>query len=426
MRRTPYSARRTPHAVLHTAHSGRRTPHASALTLVEVLMSMLVTGIGILGVVALLPLAFVRAVQATNLTNATILRYNAESTLDLNPVNFAYIYPFWSPNTNYVVGQYVVPNTISGGNNHYFECTTAGTSGAGTNPAWVLGGNTTDGTVNPVTWTDQGVQDHYVIDPLGAALIGNQLGNNAPAAVPAGRQSITRFGGGTGGGALSATVAAQTVSLPDSWVEQARAPVTAGAAPVTSVTFVPVNAPTLTMGVSDPPWRVVLVDSKGKLSETRILTSISGTTLNWDPAQPLPANFTPAQARVEINENRYNWMLTVLRSASGQATVTVTAFFHRPLVTQDEQVFQATGSDGVSTPFTVFYGGTKPALKKGGFLFDVSFGRWYRILNVTNDTGSQMSVFVDQSRAQADVLVSQTFGAVFMRGVVDVYPIGTE
>ena len=62
----------------------------SGLTLVEVLMSLMVTGIGILGVVALLPLAYVRAIQATNLTNATILRFNAESTVKLNTTNFEY------------------------------------------------------------------------------------------------------------------------------------------------------------------------------------------------------------------------------------------------------------------------------------------------------------------------------------------------
>ena len=48
-------------------------------------MSLMVTGIGILGVIALLPLAFVRAVQATNLTNGTILRYDTESMIDFNP-----------------------------------------------------------------------------------------------------------------------------------------------------------------------------------------------------------------------------------------------------------------------------------------------------------------------------------------------------
>jgi type II secretory pathway pseudopilin PulG len=400
----------------------------SGLTLVEVLMSLMVTGIGILGVVALLPLAYVRAIQATNLTNATILRFNAESTVKLNTTNFEYIYPVWTQNTNYAAGQNVIPNPAANGNTHYFQSTAAGTSG-GTTPTWVLGGNTPDGTL---TWVDQGVLDHYVIDPLGAALIGNQLGNGAPAIVPAGRQSITRFGGGNAGAALSQAVAAQTVTLPDSWVEQARSAVTPGAAPTTSVTFVASNAPSLTMGAADPPWRVVLTDGTGKLSETRILTSIAGTTLNWDPAQPLPSYFTPAQARVEINEGRYNWMLTVVKSSSGVASVTVTAFFHRSLTTTDEQVFQASGADGVVTPFTVYYSGTKPFVKKGGFLFDISFGRWYRILNVTNDTGSQMFVYVNQSRSQSDVLAGeqagagQNFGAVFLRGVVDVYPIGTE
>ena len=69
----------------------------AGLTLVEVLMSMLVTGIGILSVIVLFPLAFVRAVQATNLTNGTILRYNAESLFDADPTDLVYIYPFWEP-----------------------------------------------------------------------------------------------------------------------------------------------------------------------------------------------------------------------------------------------------------------------------------------------------------------------------------------
>jgi hypothetical protein len=110
-------------------------------------------------------------------------------------------------------------------------------------------------------------------------------------------------------------------------------------------------------------------------------------------------------------------------SGGGSSNVEVTVFFHRPLVATDEQVFQATGVDGVQTPFTISYSGTKPFIKKGAFLFDAYFGRWYRILNITNDTGSTVQVFVDQSRPSADVLTSKTFGAVFMRGVVDVFPL---
>ena len=93
----------------------------------------------------------------------------------------------------------------------------------------MLGGNTPDGTL---TWVDQGVLDHYVIDPLGAALIGNQLGNGAPCDC-AGRSTIDYAirRRQRRPAALSQAVAAQTVTLPDSWVEQARSAVTPGAAP---------------------------------------------------------------------------------------------------------------------------------------------------------------------------------------------------
>ena len=58
----------------------------SGLTLVEVLMSLMVTGIGILGVDRAFAIGLcARAVQATNLTNGTILRYDAESMIDINP-----------------------------------------------------------------------------------------------------------------------------------------------------------------------------------------------------------------------------------------------------------------------------------------------------------------------------------------------------
>ena len=67
-------------------------------------MSLMVTGIGVLGVVALLPLAFVRAVQATNLTNGTILRYNAESMLTVNQR----LLLRWQANQQYQVGDIVL------------------------------------------------------------------------------------------------------------------------------------------------------------------------------------------------------------------------------------------------------------------------------------------------------------------------------
>ncbi len=408
-----------------------RPPHArSGLTLVEVLMSMLVMSIGVLSIMALLPIAFIRSVQATNLTNGTILRYNAESMLQADPLDLAYIYPFWMPNTYYAANQYVIGWSTASGNNHYFQVTAAGAGiSGGTQPTWnTIGGNTTDGAV---TWVDAGLHDHYVIDPMGTFVIGNTLGTNPPAGLPANQQPIPRFGGAAGGGALgSLTAAAQLAMLPDSWVEQARAPVLSN-----TTTSALLNGPDLSgVGFSSPAAagsviltsRVVLIDATGKVSQTRILTGVTSPTVSWAASDPLPAGFLPVQARVETQERRYTWMATVSRSSSGQASVYMTAFFHRPVVPNppDEQIYFASGA---GTQFTVVYGGlTRPFAKKGSFLFDVSFARWYRIVDIVNDTGTQFTVVVDQQRPQTDSLASLTFGAVFMRGIVDVFPLGNE
>ena len=140
--------------------------------------------------------------------------------------------------------------------------------------------------------------------------------------------------------------------------------------------------------------RVVLIDATGKISQTRIITGVASPTVSWSTNDPLTGTFTPVAARVETQELRYTWLFTVMPSSGGgTSNVEVTVFFHRPLVATDEQVYQATGVDGVQTPFTISYSGTKPFIKKGSFLFDAYFGRWYRILNVTNDTGSTVQVF---------------------------------
>jgi Tfp pilus assembly protein PilV len=405
----------------------------SGLTLVEVLMSMLVTGIGILSVIVLFPLAFVRAVQATNLTNGTILRYNAESLFDADPTDLVYIYPFWEPNTLYAINQKVLAPTSAAGNNHFFTVTVAGTSGA-LAPAWPLAGGTiVDG---GVTWTDSGLLDHYVVDPLGALGVGTTMGNNPPAGLPAGRVTIPRFGGAPNGATLpSTTAASRLTTLPDSWAEQARGPVI-GIDPTRTIATL--SGPDLSgVGFSPPDIagnvtltsRIVMLDATGKNSQTRIITTIASPTVTWAASDPLPATFTPVQARVETLEQRYTWMLTVRRSTNGQANIDVTVFFRRPVVagSPDEQLYLA---QGAGSQFTVQYGGLpKPFLKKGGFMFDTSYAHWYRILDITNDTGTQVTVQVDSQRPQSETIAptgSNQFGAVFMRGVVDVFPIGTE
>jgi hypothetical protein len=461
-------------------------------------------------------LSFVRSVQATNLTNGTILRFNSESQLkqatlqqpmvttwqalqpyqvgdavtistlpqiwmkctaggtsgaaipptwvagpptvsigppptvtvdagvtwtaqEYNSLDLSYVFPVWQQGTAYASGAIVLAPSGANGNNRRFVCTAPGVSGP-TGPPWNVNltpapQNTTDGTVTWQTFD----HSHYVIDPFGwnamnslaaTAGLAGALGNNngvLGATDIANGAAIERFPAGIRSGV---TDAAHFAMLPDSWTEQARGAATNPQTTPPSIDLANTDLSNLLLppnGVS----RVVLTDSTGKLSQTRMVTAApvaaGVTTVQWSAADPLIGGFVPFVARVESQETRYTWMLTVTRSSGGVAAVTVTIFFRRALAPADEQVFPANGADGVQAPFTVTYpAGQKPFAKKGGFMFDVTYGRWYRITNIVSDTGTVLSLLVDQPRPQTDVLLGQNFNVVFMRGVVDVYPIGNE
>ena len=55
----------------------------SGVTLTEVLMSLMIMSIGISAVAVLFPISVLRSVQATQLTNAAILKRNAQALLDM-------------------------------------------------------------------------------------------------------------------------------------------------------------------------------------------------------------------------------------------------------------------------------------------------------------------------------------------------------
>ncbi|MBL8809412.1 MAG: hypothetical protein JNM43_04465, partial [Planctomycetaceae bacterium] len=64
------------------------SPHTTAfagVTLTEVLMSLLIMSIGISAVMVLFPISVLRSTQSTQLTNAAILKYNAEAQIRQNP-----------------------------------------------------------------------------------------------------------------------------------------------------------------------------------------------------------------------------------------------------------------------------------------------------------------------------------------------------
>lgn len=57
----------------------------NGVTLTEVLMSLMIMGIGVVSLATLFPIATLRVLEATNLTNSTIARYNAEGVVDAFP-----------------------------------------------------------------------------------------------------------------------------------------------------------------------------------------------------------------------------------------------------------------------------------------------------------------------------------------------------
>jgi len=61
-------------------HHSRR-----GVTLTEVLMSLMIMGIGVVSLATLFPISTLRVLEATNLTNSTVARFNAEGIIDSFP-----------------------------------------------------------------------------------------------------------------------------------------------------------------------------------------------------------------------------------------------------------------------------------------------------------------------------------------------------
>jgi hypothetical protein len=349
--------------------------HRSGVTLVEVLMSLLVMSIGVLSVATMFPISVLRALQATNLTHATVLRYNAQAALEMFPSMLDNI-----------------------------PVNTGGVS--------------------------QGITT-AIVDPLGFHLIADMestsqtvFGNvNRDATVDGHLGEILR----TGFGGLS--FADSLVTLQDTWVLQVDG--VASAQTVNTVTLLEGSLANISTG--SLASRVVMFNANAptKNSQTRTISSINTSTkvITFDSSEPnLPAGFTAGRIRVETQERRYTWMLTVRKRAAGigktTSSVDVVTFFRRPFSVDiggdnDEQVFNATftsGSDQVAIT------GDPPFMKKGGYVFDTQNAYWYRIRDISGASSGNPVITIDRL-AQASV--NDNPSAVFMRGVVDVFPIGT-
>jgi Tfp pilus assembly protein PilV len=408
-------------------------------SLSEVLISLLVMSVGVVSLATLFPIAVLRSVQATHLTNATNLRYNVEALLSVRPQLYTVGTP-WVAAGSYAVGDLVTPTELSSLKLPavVFQCTTAGTSGT-QEPGWDLinGNSTNDGSV---VWSTYLLQN-YVIDPLGkwnvesafrsTATNGDFFGNygGAPRAIqlPTGAYNVRAF---PGLGASNLYMASEIATLPDSWITQGESNAVTGVTGTTcTLTDMQVDiAQTLPIDPTGtfPQSRIILFDGTGKFSEVRPISACgpltgANVTVTW-PAFSGPLSISPVQARVESKEQRYSWLLSVRRGFSGTSFMDVVVFFRRSYSAKDEQVYPATftastdpgfdgqpgvqgvdddgdgttdnsrelgwpGSDDSSRNWVVVQyddaAGDKPYLKKGGFVTDADGLRWYRIIDIT-------------------------------------------
>ncbi len=208
--------------------------------------------------------------------------------------------------------------------------------------------------------------------------------------------------------------------------------------------------------IADPELAEVVVFSEdGRLSQTFPLTQITvaNRKVYWSEyddvvANPpiaidfnkngfgdirgLPIEFGGRIGRVILRSVRtadFTWLLTVRRGGDGQARgVDVVIRYHSGVRPEDERVFPATFSKGSN-----FVGvnrtsdGKEPLLKRGGFIFDPLNARWYRITNYEQRPAAAFAYDVTIetaaiANAGTDAVPS---GAIFLPGVVDVYPMGS-
>ena len=355
-----------------------------ASTLAEVLVSIMILSIGIISLATLFPISILRSIQATQLTNATILRFNAESQIDVSP---SIVYD-------------PVPGSVLTGSN-------------------------------------------YIVDPLGFARSVGHISRTTPPL------QLRRFAGLTAFKPPAPNAerdALDTVTLPDSWILQLDGtgtwvPTTTMPPIVTGFTFTEGDLSSVPF-TRETPSRIVLFDETGKKSQVRTISDITGQTVEWNGAD----NLTVGIARIETREIRYTWMLTVRNNASGLASVDVVVFFRRAFSPEDNTVHDATFVSGKRTVGIIQAAGSEPAAKKGGFVLDVQNALWYRIQDI-QPGNSVYTHFLEIEQpagvgAGEDINLNGSLddppedfngsndldfgGAVFMQGVVEVFPLGTK
>ncbi|MGE4000406.1 MAG: hypothetical protein AB7I48_09325 [Planctomycetaceae bacterium] len=412
-------------------------------------MAILVMGVGLLSVMTLFPIAYLRSIQGAQLTNATLLKIRAEALVDMFGL---------------VTDQFI-PQPIEG--------------------------DVTRCLIDPLGWQDTfgagvvNINEYGVQNNGGALQTIRYFPSNSPVAVANIPVAPTRFINVAGLGIVRdvwpmplrrmgfATAAAPTplaggfpysftstavfadrtaalnaVTMPDTFQTQLTG-VPAGntATQVTfSHTFVPVSDLQAIANLPAGSAQVVLIDSTGKRSQVRAPTAVtadtgSGTgTIDWAAAQPLPAAFVNnlSEVRVVSPDPRYTWMLTVRKRGISGGSVTqldCVVFFNRASEDPEEELVHAVSApvaadqippeDAAYTgriTFTAYPSDPNrvPPLKRGGYVFDPVNAQWYRVQDIISETTTDALIRVDRRPQQ------QITQLTVPRGVIHVFPMNTR
>ncbi len=465
------------------------------VTLTEVLMSLMIMSIGVTSVAVLFPISVLRSIQSTQLTNAAILKYNAEALLRREPKLL------FDPDGNWDLAVTERERQVALAE-HYQSAALRNYIVDPVGYHSLFGfDNNGDGAVDATddAWArsfgNDGTQPGLLLDATG------RVTSPLPLLIPALRRYdgrvIAGFGGVPEAGVSSAALSAdqiyalealasrlarlgdgRTVQL-DTFADSLLVRTIGGNAyyvgvqlpsSVTSDDLISIPASTTSNPgnlIADPELsEIVLFSEDGRFSQTFPLTAViaaDGKAFwsefdddvggsapidfnrnGYNDIRPLPAEFGGRVGRVILRSVRthdFTWLLTVRRGSDGQARgVDVVVRYHSGVKPEDERVFPATfvkGFNRVGVRRNV--DGTEPFLKRGAFIFDAANARWYRITNYRERPAAAFIPATEATFWAAYEYMVETetaaissagtdaapSGAIFLPGVVDVYPMGS-
>ena len=443
------------------------------VTLTEVLMSLMIMSIGISSVMVLFPISVLRSVQSTQLTNAAILKYNTEALIRQKPALV------FDPDGDYAfatteAARYSRLSEHFGRGSRNYVVDPVGfharleTDFAG---AQTLGGilpRFDGGLLCETLRKDYGTITPSDLNPVTLAAL-NVLASKLGRMRDGRTNQIDTFAADDPNAVIKNNGIAVGVRL---------APTTSAedliAIPTSDSLYVPLPDRRDIPEFPDPEnTEITLYSVDGKFSQTYPLTCVdpANGAVYWQEfsvpnsqrrdynrngvfeTRGLPPEFGDQIGRVVIRSVRqadFSWLLTVRRASDGQARgIDVVVRYHTDVKSTDELVYEATFQAGSGIVGVRASGDPGPVIKRGGFVFDAKNARWYRITNheempASVPPGDQLFWKFYTHRLTIESPVISEVGklpyydaknnivpaifepsAMFLPGIVDVYPIGS-